>query len=60
MDLGTLMMKWYRGEATPNEVQTLLAAKYIRVTNPTYGHIGATIKGIRASNKKLGEMQKAG
>lgn len=51
---GTMMQKWYRGEATAAEREILLLRKYLRVTNKTYGHVEATDKGFRVASRLNG------
>jgi len=45
--LDRLVVLWYRGAATPDDMQALVAARYLRVTSTYDGHLAATPLGQR-------------
>lgn len=50
-DIDEMVARWYRAEASGQEVQFLISMKYLKITNRTYGHVAATVKGIKASDR---------
>jgi len=45
--LDRLVVLWYRGGATPEEKEQLVAERYLCVTSKYYGHLAATPLGQR-------------
>jgi len=45
--LDRLIVLWYRGGATPEEKEQLVAENYLRITSKYYGHLAATPLGQR-------------